>query len=284
MSTARVVFVAGLSGAGKSQAMKTFEDLGFFSIEHLPPAALGETLNVLDAARRSDVAISLDTHGDALLGDALAALDAAASNGRDVSLLYLEARNDTLVRRFSETRRRHPFAAHGSLREAIAAERESLLPLRARANVTIDTTTLTHGDLKERIFAAFAPDSSAMAVSIVAFGFKYGLPLDLDLLFDVRFLRNPNYDAALQPLTGNNRDVARFIEADPGCAPFIAKLTDLMDFLLPRYIAEGKAQLTIGVGCTGGRHRSVYVAQRLVEHLARAERTTISVDARDVGR
>lgn len=283
MSTARVVFVTGLSGAGKSQAIKTFEDLGFYCIEHLPPAALDETLRVLDAASIDDVALTLDERGGRVLGDALDAIDRARGT-RTVDVLYLEARNDALVRRFSETRRRHPFESSGSLREAIAAERDSLLPLRERATMTIDTTTLTHGALKERIAAAFGRESAQLSVTLVPFGFKYGLPLDLDLLFDVRFLRNPNYDERLRPLTGRDEAVVKFIEADPACAPFVAKLIDVIDFLVPRYVAEGKARLTIGIGCTGGRHRSVYVAARLAAHLADNPMVTVALDPRDVGR
>ncbi len=284
MTSGRIVFVTGLSGAGKSQAMKTFEDLGFYCVEHLPPAALQETLRVLDAARIGDVAIALDTHAASSVADALRAIDRAATT-RATTMLYLEARNDALVRRFSETRRRHPFAGHGSLREAIAAEREELLALRERASMTIDTTMLTHGALKERLAAAFAPEARALlALTIVAFGFKYGLPLDLDMLFDVRFLRNPNYDDTLRPLTGDDERVAAFIREDAACEPFLEKLFDLMDFLVPRTIAEGKAQLTVGIGCTGGHHRSVYVARRLAAHVSRDERIALAVDPRDVGR
>ena len=284
MSVGRIVFVTGLSGAGKSQAMKTFEDLGFYCVEHLPPAALDETLRVLDAARIGEVAIALDTHGDALLGDALAAIERAART-RATSLLYFEARNDALVRRFSETRRRHPFASRGSLREAIAAERDALLPVRERATMTVDTTMLTHGALKERLAAAFAPEARALlAMTIVPFGFKYGLPLDLDMLFDVRFLRNPNYDDTLRPLTGEDERVARFIETDAACEPFVTKLLDMLVFLVPHAIAEGKAQLTIGIGCTGGRHRSIYIARRIYAHFENDERIALAIEPRDVGR
>jgi RNase adapter protein RapZ len=284
MSSARIVFVTGLSGAGKSQAIKTFEDLGFYCVEHLPPAALDATLRVLDSSRIDDVAINLNEHGGALLGDALEAIERSTATRR-VDILYLDARDDALVRRFSETRRRHPFDDRGSLREAIVAEREALLPLRERASMTIDTTALTHGGLKERLAAAFAPNERAqLAVTIVAFGFKFGLPLDLDLLFDVRFLRNPNYDETLRPLTGEDEAVVKFIEADPACEPFVAKLFDIMDFLVPRYIVEGKARVTLGIGCTGGRHRSVYIAARLYDHLARDERLALAVDQRDIGR
>jgi RNase adapter protein RapZ len=284
MSSARIVFVTGLSGAGKSQAIKTFEDLGFYCVEHLPPAALPATLNALDAARAGDIAITLHEHGNALLGDALAAIEATART-RAVDVLFLEARDDAIVRRFSETRRRHPFEGGRSLREAIAAERDALQPLRERASLRIDTTGLTHADFKERLAAAFAPNERAqLTVTLAPFGFKYGLPLDLDLLFDVRFLKNPNYDDTLRPLTGHDEPVAAFIEADPASAPFVAKLIDMVDFLIPRYTAEGKSRVTIGIGCTGGRHRSVYVADRLYAHLAKDARIAIAVDARDLSK
>ena len=263
--------------------MKSLEDLGFYCVEHLPPAALDTTLSVLESAGVRDVAIALDVHTSAM-GDSLSAIDTVSAT-RKVDVLYLEARNDALVRRFSETRRRHPFASRGSVREAIAAEREALLPLRELATMTIDTTAMTHGGLKERLAAAFAPGTrSLLSITLAPFGFKYGLPLDLDLLFDVRFLRNPNYDDMLRPLTGEDPSVAAFIEADAACAPFVAKFLDLMDFLVPRYVTEGKAQLTIGIGCTGGRHRSVYVARRLAEHLRANDRVAVTIDARDVSR
>ena len=151
--------------------------------------------------------------------------------------------------------------------------------------MTIDTTALNHASLKERLAAAFAPNELALlTVTIVPFGFKYGVPLDLDLLFDVRFLRNPNYDDELRPLTGEDEAVIKFIEADPACAPFVAKLLDMIDFLVPRYIAEGKARVTVGIGCTGGRHRSVYIADLLYHHLAADERLALTVDPRDLGR
>lgn len=160
-----------------------------------------------------------------------------------------------------------------------------LSPLREQAMLTLDTTSMTHAGLKERIAATYAPGEHApLGVTLVAFGFKYGLPLDLDLLFDVRFLRNPNYIEELRVLTGDDSAVAQFIETDPSCRPFIEKVLDILEFLVPRYIAEGKTQLTIGIGCTGGRHRSVYVARRLCEALAKNERLALAFDARDVVR
>jgi RNase adapter protein RapZ len=283
MSQPRVVFVTGPSGAGQSQAMKSFEDLGFYGIEHLPPAVLDTAIAALGAAGVTDVAIALDLRGARNLGDPLAAIDHVIKT-HNARVLYLDARDDVLVRRFSATRRRHPLAAAGSLPEAIAADRRIVSPLRERADVVIDTSTSTHSSLKNRIAAAFSREHPVrLSVTIVAFGFKYGLPTDLDLLFDVRFLRNPNYVAELAPLTGDDAAVASFIAADPSLEPFLDKTTDLLEFLLPQYVAEPKSHLTVGVGCTGGRHRSVYVARRLLERLAGDPSIEMTFDARDLG-
>lgn len=280
----RVVFVVGPSGAGQSQAMKSFEDLGFYCIEHLPPLMLDAAVGSLADAGMRDVAIALDVRAGRHLGDPLAVIDKlVAIHG--ARLLFLDASDAVLVRRFSATRRRHPQHGAGSLREAIAADRRRLAPLRERASVVIDTSALTHGALKERIAAAFvAADSVRMRVTFVAFGFKYGLPADLDGLFDVRFLRNPNYEPSLAPLTGDDAAVAAFIDDDPAFAPFLEKTGDLLEFLLPRYVAEGKAQFTLGIGCTGGRHRSVHVARRLLERFARDARFEVAFEARDLER
>lgn len=284
MNPPRVVFVAGPSGAGQSQAMKSFEDLGFYCIEHLPPLMLDAAVESLAQAGIRDVAIALDVRGGRNLGDPFAAIDEVMRT-HNARLLFLDASDGVLVRRFSATRRRHPQHGAGSLREAIAADRRMLVALRERAGVVIDTSALTHSALKERIAAAFAPESPVrLPVTVVAFGFKYGLPTDLDLLFDVRFLRNPNYVSELAGLTGDDAAVAAFIDDDPALEPFLLKTGDLLAFLLPRYLAEGKSQLTIGIGCTGGRHRSVYVARRLMERFAGDARIDLAFEARDLGR
>ncbi|MBV8149171.1 MAG: RNase adapter RapZ [Candidatus Eremiobacteraeota bacterium] len=278
----RVVFVTGLSGAGQSQAIKSFEDLGFYCIEHLPSVVLAQTYAALERAGAEHVAIALDVRGSDVLGDARSVIEQMMLT-RGARLLFLDARDDVLVRRFSQTRRRHPLYRSGSLREAIEADRRMLAPLRELATVVVDTSTLTHAALKQRIAASFVPDRPArLGVTLVAFGFKYGLPADLDLLFDVRFLRNPNYEDALAPLTGNDPAVAAFIEGDSALKPFLDKVDDLLDFLLPRYLTEGKSQLTIGIGCTGGRHRSVYVASRIRDHLQRDARLDLTLEARDL--
>ena len=284
MNPPRVVFVAGPSGAGQSQAMKAFEDLGFYCIEHLPPLMLDAAVESLAQAGIRDVAIALDVRGGRNLGDPFEAIDDVIRT-HNARLLFLDASDAVLVRRFSATRRRHPQYQAGSLREAIASDRRMLASLRERASAVIDTSSLTHTALKERIAAAFAPESPArLPVTLVAFGFKYGLPTDLDLLFDVRFLRNPNYVAELAGLTGDDATVAAFIDDDPALEPFLGKVVDLLAFLLPRYVAEGKAQLTIGIGCTGGRHRSVYVARRLLAHFAGDPAIELAFESRDRGR
>lgn len=265
--------------------MKTFEDLGFYCVDNLPPALVPQTLALLDDAAVARVAIALDVRTGGPLGDALAAVESARA-GRAVDVLFLDSRDETLVRRYSETRRRHPLASVGSLRDAIAHERASFAPLRESAEFFLDTTGLTHATLKERIGQLFAGDVDRrkMGVNVVAFGFKFGIPLDADLVFDVRFLRNPHYEPQLEPLTGADPQVAAYIEDDPDLAPFLERTLSLLDFLTPLYVTEGKALLTIGIGCTGGRHRSVYVARRIEQHLARAANVAATLELRDVSR
>ncbi len=266
--------------------MKTLEDLGFYCVDNLPPKLVSQTLALLRDAQVREVAIALDVRSGGALGEAVPLLEELSRDGVRPQILFLDARDDVLVRRYSETRRRHPFASAGSLREAIAVERTTTAPLRALASHVLDTTTLTHGDLKERITASFAPSSPdrQLSVTIVAFGFKYGIPLDLDMLYDVRFLHNPNYIEPLRPLTGADPAVAQYIETDPSTAPFLKQIYDMMDFLMPRFLTEGKSQVTIGVGCTGGRHRSVYVARKLYEHLDRQGQADLYLDTRDAVR
>ena len=266
--------------------MKTLEDLGFYCIDNLPPKLVLQTLSLLKNAQVREVAIALDVRSGGGLGEAVPLLAGFADDANAPLVLFLDARDDVLVRRYSETRRRHPFASVGSLREAIAVERTTLAPLRALATHVIDTTTLTQAALKERISASFelSHPERHLSVTVVAFGFKYGIPLDLDMLFDVRFLHNPNYVDNLRPLTGADPAVAEYIETDPSVRPFMDRLFDMMDFLVPRFMTEGKSQVTIGVGCTGGRHRSVYVARRLALHLEQNASIDLYLDTRDATR
>ncbi|MBV8368064.1 MAG: RNase adapter RapZ [Candidatus Eremiobacteraeota bacterium] len=282
----RLVIVTGLSGAGKSQAMKSFEDFGFACLDNAPPVLARRFVELGEAAGYTNAALALDVRTLGPFGDAVAALDELAANGTSPEVLFLDAEDETLIRRYSETRRRHPFGENGlGLAEAIAAERASLATLRDRANVVWDTSQLTLGQLKDRIATTFAgADARRLRVALVAFGFKYGLPLDADLVFDVRFLPNPNYVEGLRELTGADEPVAAYLEAVPDTEAFLARAISLLDFLIPRYEREGKSQLTIAIGCTGGRHRSVYLGRRLQQHLTETTSAAVTFDARDVNR
>jgi UPF0042 nucleotide-binding protein len=281
----RLVIVTGLSGAGKSQALKSFEDLGFACLDNLPPVLSPQFVALVKRAKLERVALALDVRTRGPFGDAIAAIDELWAQGEKPELLFLDADDAALVRRYSETRRRHPFGEQSlHLTDAIAAEREALAPLRDRADHVWDTSRLTHGMLKERIETTFTSGAKKLKIAIIAFGFKYGVPLDSDLMFDVRFLPNPNYVPALKPLTGNDAPVEAFLEVLPQTEEFLGHLLPMVDFLLPQYRLEGKSQLTIGIGCTGGRHRSVYLARRLEKHLLAADETAVTVEERDSAR
>jgi len=282
----RLVIVAGLSGAGKSQAMKSLEDFGFACLDNAPPVLARPFLALAEEAGYSNAALALDVRTLGPFGDAVAALDELDAAGLRAEVLFLDAEDETLIRRYSETRRRHPFGEEGvGLAEVIAAERASLATLRDRASVVWDTTRLTLGQLKDRIGTTFAgTDARRLRISVVAFGFKYGVPLDADLVFDVRFLPNPNYVEGLRELTGADAPVAAYLEAIPDTAEFLNRLIPLIDFVVPRYEHEGKSQVTIAIGCTGGRHRSVYLGLRLQRHLNETTGSPVTFDARDVNR
>lgn len=281
----RLVIVTGLSGAGKSQAMKSFEDFGFACLDNAPPVLAREFVALAQRADQPNAALALDVRTLGPFGDASTAIDQLEADGFAPEVLFLDAEDETLIRRYSETRRRHPFAdtANG-LAGAIAAERASLAALRDRANLIWDTSRLTLGMLKDRIGTTFGGADRRLRVAVVAFGFKYGVPLDADLVFDVRFLPNPNYVEGLRELTGADGPVATYLEAIPDTEMFLARLFPLIDFLVPRYGHEGKSQVTIGIGCTGGRHRSVYLGRRLQRHLAESGDVMATFDARDVTR
>jgi UPF0042 nucleotide-binding protein len=274
----RFVVVTGLSGAGKSQTMKSFEDLGFYCLDNLPPALVADLVRLAERSGIGRVALSLDVRVGGAFGDALGALEELEARAIPFEVLYLDADDETLLRRYSETRRRHPHECRDGLREAIAIERGWLEPFRKRATRIWDTSALTHTALKELVRSTYADDQPArtLSVNVVAFGYKFGLPLDADLVFDVRFFPNPHYVPELQPLNGSDPPVAAFMEALPEMASFLARLFALVDFSIPLYEREGKVRLTIAVGCTGGRHRSVYVANRLAAHLEGLAGLTVS--------
>ena len=280
------VVITGFSGAGKSQAMATFEDAGYFCVDNLPPEMI-RTLADLFGHEGSNVeraAVASDVRGGEYFDSLVRVLDDLDAAGLPYRVLYLEADDGVLINRFKETRRRHPLANGGSVETAIARERALLAPLKGRADVSIDTSDLTAVRLRRVVADKMLPHGrpGKLAVTFMTFGFKHGSPRDADLTFDVRFLPNPHYEAELREQTGLDADVVRYVENSDGIGEFYARLTPLLDYLLPAYEQEGKAHLTIGIGCTGGRHRSVVIA----EHLAKAygERDAFLVDVvhRDV--
>ena len=292
-----LVVVTGLSGAGKSTALRALEDLGFFCVDNLPTSVLSEALEACDAGGISLVALGIDVRVRRFLGDVGTKLDTlAASASREIALLFLDASDEALLHRFSETRRPHPLSTApetASERGAMAVldgvrlERDRLSPLRARATHVIDTTTLSIHELRRRIVSSFGPGAGEvprMSIRFVSFGFKFGAPVDADLMLDVRFLDNPNFVKELKHLPGTDPQIVQYVLDRDETRQFVAKAQDLLAFALPRYEREGKAYLTVAVGCTGGRHRSVVIADHLAKELTRATGLSIAVVHRDLGR
>jgi len=264
-SRPRVLLVTGLSGAGRSTALNAFEDMGYETVDNLP-ATLVSALVQPDAARDRPLALGIDIRtrdfGEAAF---LATVDTLRARADiDFLVLFLDCDDDALLRRYSQTRRRHPLAHDRPIADGIGMERRRLAQLRDRADWVIDTTGLTEGDLRRELRSTFAlARTPAMAIVVTSFAYGQGIPRTADLVFDVRFLRNPHYVDVLRDLTGEDPEVGAYIEVDPGYAAFFERLTGFIEPLLPRYRAEGKSYLTIAIGCTGGRHRSVYIAERL---------------------
>ncbi len=268
----RLVIISGLSGSGKSCAIKCFEDLGFFCIDNLPPQLLPKFVGLCRQSRNeiSRAAIGIDIRERAFLREFLSVFDRLIEEGYQVELLFLEARDEIIQRRFSETRRPHPLAKEGPVVDGINQEWDTLRELRKRANRIIDTSDFHVHKLKELISHYYLETAASrhLNLSLTSFGYKHGmLPYDLDLLFDVRFLSNPFLIDDLRPLSGNDQAVQDYVKALPETGLFLEKLYDFLDFLFPLYEKEGKSYLTIGIGCTGGRHRSVTIVNLLWEHL-----------------
>ena len=280
----RLIVVTGLSGAGRSTALKALEDLGYDTADNLPLSLLPALLGPKPSARPLALGISaLDRElGAEAAIEALDLLDPETK--RRLSLVFLDCDDDKLIQRYTETRHRHPAAGDRPASDGIALERRLASPLRARADLAIDTTALSPGDLKRLLHGHFAIDAApGIAIFVTSFSYRHGLPRNADLVLDVRFLRNPHYVAALAPLTGADPQVAAFIAADPDFTSFFNGLCGWLGPLLPRYEGEGKSYFTIAIGCTGGRHRSVYVARRLGDKLA-ALGFRVAVDHRDLER
>jgi len=278
------VVIAGLSGAGRSQAADHLEDLGWFVIDNVPAALVPKLAElVADPGTTHDRAALVVRAGD-YDEEIRPALDALRATGERVRVLFLDAATDVLVRRYEGTRRRHPVAG-ATLEESIERERELLAPLKAQADVVVDTSELNVHQLRGWIVELFAGDTpeAGLQASVVSFGYKHGLPLDVDLVFDCRFLPNPHWVEELRPLTGTDEAVRRYVLDRPETTAFLEQLDDLFALLLPGFIREGKSYLRIAVGCTGGRHRSVVVAEELA-HLLKAHGLDPTVVHRDVDR
>lgn len=271
MKNLRFVILTGLSGSGKSNAIRCFEDFGFFCVDNLPPPLLPKFAEICtqSAIEISKVALGVDVRERDFLGNVIDVLEDLRVQGYPLEMIYFEARDEVLVRRFSETRRPHPLAKDRPVIEGIQLERERLKELRERADRILDTSEYTVHQLKEALVQhEYSHDKDkALWVNLVSFGFKYGLPYDLDLLFDVRLLPNPNFVPELKPLTGKDPAVADYLASNRHSVEFLRKLKEFLDFLLPQYSREGKYYLNIGVGCTGGKHRSVFITEALGPYL-----------------
>ena len=281
-----LVVITGHSGAGKSEAIAAFEDGGYFCVDNLPPRMI-ESLGELFRHEGSGVeraAVVSDVRGGEYFDDLLAVMDDLDADGLKPTVLFLEAGEETLLDRYKETRRRHPLAPEGRIVEGIRAERALLAPLRERADVVMDTSDLTGAELRRRIAEEMldGEDGGKLALTLLTFGFKNGPPRDADLTLDVRFLPNPHYDDELRPLTGMDLAVREYVESGTQAGEFYGRLLPLLQFLVPAYVAEGKSHLTIAIGCTGGRHRSLTVADRIRRDLADLDGVIVKVKHRDV--
>ena len=291
-----VVVVTGLSGAGKSTALHALEDLGFFCVDNLPTPVVHATLAACSKGGVTRIALGVDVRVRAFLDDAARVLDAIAVEGeRELAVLFLDASDEALLRRYSGTRRPHPLSAQlepggeqaaAAVLDGIRIERERLAPLRGRASHVVDTTALSVHELRRRIVLVFGPGGKLprMRTRIVSFGFKYGAPVDADLLLDVRFLDNPYFVDRLRDLPGVDAEVKDWVLGRPETAEYLARAEALLEFCLPRFEREGKSYLTVGIGCTGGRHRSVVIAEHLADVLASRSGLSIDVVHRDVDR
>jgi UPF0042 nucleotide-binding protein len=275
----QIVVVTGLSGAGRSTALRVLEDAGFFCVDNLPPSLAPALIDLVSRERKLErVGLGIDVRTGAFLNGADERLSELEESGHRVQVIFLDCADEVLVRRFSETRRPHALSRTGDLHSAISRERERLAGLRARADVVIDTTEFSVHDLRHHLidYIGRDPDRPSMVVRLLSFGFKYGVPVDADLVFDLRFLPNPHFVDALRPKTGMDPEVSAYVLNAPETQALIGHLRPLLDYALPQYAREGKAYLTVAVGCTGGRHRSVAMAEELGRQLGGSHEVVVS--------
>ncbi|MCA1065124.1 RNase adapter RapZ [Rossellomorea sp. AcN35-11] len=276
----QLVIITGMSGAGKTVAIQSFEDLGFFCVDNLPPTLLPKFLELMKESgnKMNKVALVMDLRGREFFDHLFKALDdLAETSWVTPQVLYLDADDSSLVRRYKETRRSHPLAPSGLPLEGIRQERELLEELKGRAQLIYTTSTMKPRELREKILTEFSVNKKTIfTVNVVSFGFKHGLPIDADLVFDVRFLPNPHYIDHMRPKTGLDEEVSTYVLKWNETNKFIEKVTDLLSFMLPQYKREGKSQLVVAIGCTGGQHRSVALAEYLGHHFEADYHTKIS--------
>ncbi|QQE74047.1 RNase adapter RapZ [Brevibacillus composti] len=263
-----LLIITGMSGAGKTVAVQSLEDLGFFCVDNLPPVLIPKFAELIkqSGGNIERVALVVDLRGREFFESLSEAIDSLNQmEGITFHILYLDANDQTLVSRYKETRRRHPLSPNGSPLEGIHAERRLLQEMKGRAHQIIDTSQMKPAQLREKIISQYTLQGSSLTINILSFGFKYGTPIDADLMFDVRFLPNPHYVEELRPKTGCDPEVADYVMNQKETKEFVEKLIDFLSFTLPHYQREGKSQLVIGIGCTGGKHRSVAITEHLGE-------------------
>ena len=284
----RFVIVTGMSGAGKSTALKMLEDMGYFCVDNLPIQLIPGFAEMLAApdTEINQVALGLDIRSGQALDNLEEQLNKVDASGLHYEILFLDARDDVLVKRYKETRRQHPLGGAGHIDIGIAKEREKIAFLKMRATYILDTSKMLTRELRAELTKIFieGKDFKNLYITVMSFGFKYGIPQDADLVFDVRFLPNPYYIDTLRAKTGNDTEVQEYVMSNERGRIFLKKLTDLFDFLLPNYILEGKTQLVVAVGCTGGKHRSVTIANVLYQHVSQNESYGVRIEHRDIGK
>lgn len=285
MSEHRFVIITGMSGAGKTTVVRVLEDMGFFCIDNLPPSLIPKLADLVEQSPTvGNVALVVDARGGQFFDSAAQALDELRDRGHDYRIFFLDASDSTLIQRYKETRRRHPLAPSGRLVEGIERERDRMGDIKQRADSVLDTTHLSPLGLRDRVVDLMSSDGvTRLQVNLVSFGYKHGLPADADIVLDVRFLPNPHYVEELSHLDGCNPEVSAFVFGSEMTHQFLARAWGLLEFLLPHYVAEGKAHLTVAVGCTGGRHRSVAIVMRLCQLFSTTPHS-VRVGHRDLGR
>jgi len=281
------LIITGMSGAGKSLCVKYFEDIGYFCVDNMPPSLIPKfaEMTLQSQSKLEKIALIIDIRGGKMFWDLLPALDTLSRMDIEYKILFLDATDSVLIKRFKETRRMHPLSQDGRMAEGIAEERQILQTIKEKADYVIDTSNLTPRQLREEIIRLFQEGGTfkGLIVRIISFGFKYGIPMDCDLVFDVRFIPNPYYIHELKPKTGLDNDVAKYVMSFSETKVFLNKLSNMIQFLIPYYVKEGKTQLIIGIGCTGGRHRSVAIAQKLYSRLRKNDYSTV-IEHRDIDR